>query len=97
MAKVTRPLFSDSANGRIADIGSFRMSSHGPQFIRQAEQPRKPNPEQAKLNACFAEAKRAHSAIPPQKHKVGNIWYEYRTPDWPTFWRNWLATHPECT
>lgn len=35
MVKVIRPLFSDEARGRIADIGSYRRGKHGPEFIAQ--------------------------------------------------------------
>jgi hypothetical protein len=86
MVKVVRPLFSDSARGRIADIGSFRMSRHGPQFIAQAQPVDRRTPPQLTLRGCFAQAKAAHAALP-----------EDNRPRWPAFWRQWLQDHPECT
>ena len=97
MVKVVRPLFSDSARGRIADIGSFRMSRNGPQFIAQAQPTDNPNPAQLTRRACFAQAKAAHSAIPPTAYMVGNVTRYKRIPDWPSFWRQWLLDHPECS
>lgn len=97
MVKVVRPLFSDSARGRIADIGSFRMSRHGPQFIAQAQPTDNPTPGQLARRECFKLAKAAHAAIPPTAYMVGNVTKYKRIPDWPTFWRQWLQNHPECT
>lgn len=97
MVKVVRPLFSDSARGRIADIGSFRMSRNGPQFIAQAQPTDNPNPAQLTRRACFAQAKAAHSAIPPTAFWDGQRTTWRRVPDWPSFWRQWLIDHPECS
>ena len=97
MVKVVRPLFSDSARGRIADIGSFRMSRHGPQFIAQAQQVDNPTPGQLARRECFKLAKAAHSAIEPTVFWDGQTTTRRRVPDWPSFWRQWLQDHPECT
>lgn len=97
MVKVVRPLFSDSARGRIADIGSFRMSRNGPQFIAQAQPTDRPTAQQLTRRICFAQAKAAHSAIPPTGYSVGNRTRYRRIPDWPSFWRQWLIDHPACT
>lgn len=97
MVKVVRPLFSDSARGRVADIGSFRMGRHGPEFIAQGRPTDRPTPRMLARRACFAAAKAAHSAIPPTGYMVGNRVRYRRVPDWPTFWRQWLVDHPECS
>ena len=97
MVKVVRPLFSDSARGRIADIGSFRMSRHGPQFIAQAQPTDNPTPGQRARRECFRLAKAAHSAIAPSWVNVNGEWVKRRVPDWPTYWRQWISDHPECT
>ena len=86
MVKVVRPLFSDSARGRIADIGSFRMSRNGPQFIAQAQPRDNPTPAQRTRRDWFRTAKAAHSAQPKETR-----------PAWPSFWRQWLLDHPECS
>ena len=97
MVKVVRPLFSDSAHGRIADIGSFRMSRNGPQFIAQAQPRDNPTPGQLTRRECFKLAKAAHSAIEPTGFPNGTGTIFRRVPDWPTFWRQWLLDHPECS
>jgi len=85
MVKVVRPLFSDSARGNIADIGSFRMSPHGPQFIALANSTDPKTAPQLQSRACFKLAKAEHTALP-----------DGARPLWPVFWRAWLADHPEC-
>ena len=83
MVKVVRPLFSDSAKGPIADLGSFRMSPHGPQFIAQAN-PTDPKTErQLLLRDRFRQAKTAHTALDPGTR-----------PAWPEFWLDWITDHP---
>ena len=85
MVKVVRPLFSDSARGNIADIGSFRMAPSGPQFIAMASPSDPKTAPQLQSRDCFRRAKAEHTALGD-----GN------RPPWPDFWRTWLADHPEC-
>ncbi len=96
MVKVVRPLFSDSASGRIGDIGTFRMSRNGPQFMALAEPVDRRTPRQLALRACFAAAKRAHSLIPPTTFYAGNRSWKRIIPTWPDFWAQWRIDHPEC-
>ena len=85
MVKVVRPLFSESARGNIADIGSFRMAPSGPQFIAMASPTDPKTPAQLQSRDCFKQAKAEHTALE-----------EGTRPLWPVFWRAWLADHPEC-
>lgn len=48
MAKVTGPLFGNSAFGRFGDIGAFRRSWGSPQFIKVAPKNRKPAKQRPK-------------------------------------------------
>jgi hypothetical protein len=85
MAKVTRPLFSDSARGPLGSYSSFRMAPGGPQFIRQARPRDARTPAQLRVRACFVAARAAYFKVPKA----------YR-PTWKSYWVDWLATHPEC-
>ena len=71
--------------------------AHGPQFIAQAQPTDNPTPQQLTRRACFAQAKAAHSAIPPTAFWDGQRTTWRRVPDWPSFWRQWLIDHPECS
>jgi hypothetical protein len=94
MVKVVRPLFSEAAHGRIADIGSFRRGRHGPEFIAQAQPTDRQTPRQQALRARFAAAKAAHSAITPTPFWDGQRTRYHRVPDWKTFWAGWVIQHP---
>jgi len=85
MVKVVRPLFSDSAVGRIGNIGAFRRSKDGTQFIPITTPTDRKTVKQLQLRACFSAAKKAHADVPRQ----------YRI-DWPVYWRQWLVDHPGC-
>lgn len=96
MTQITGPLFGSSATGAIGDLGHFRRSPHGPQFVDPQDTTAR-KPHQARpINACLAAAKAAHAAIPPQKVWNGTDWVGRRSPIWNVFWAQWLANHPEC-
>lgn len=94
MTKIIRPLFGNTATGRVADIGSFRASPSGPQFIRQARNPHPRSPAQQTQAQRFRTARAAWMALPLQNIQDGNKTIKRRIPDWPTFWRQWLVDHP---
>lgn len=96
MAKVEQPLFGDSAVGKIGNIGTFRQGRHGPEFIKIAKGSGGNTETQQRQRACFAAAKAAHSQIVPTLIATEPRKIYRRFPDWPTFWAQWLAEHPEC-
>lgn len=83
MTRVTGPLFSDTAHGPIAGLGSFRMGRHGPEFIATARTTRPPSVAQTALRALFAEAMAEWRALTPPR------------PPWATFWAEWYAEHTQ--
>lgn len=96
MTKVTRPLFGERASGNIADIGTFRMGRHGPEFIRIAKTDKPATARQRQFRDCFKAARAAWIALPIKIKYVDNKPVEYRDPEWIPFWNNWLAEHPDC-
>lgn len=96
MVKVIRPLFSDSATGRIGEIGTYRMSRNGPQFMLLAKPTDRQTIRQMQLRACFRAAKKAHSQIPPTEFWNGRRTVYRRVPAWAVFWAQWRAEHPDC-
>jgi hypothetical protein len=96
MVKVTRPLFSDTAHGSFADIGTFRRGRHGPEFIKIGGGGGIQPERQERLKACFAEAKAAHAQLPKIKVRRGNYWRWIIETPWPEFWAQWRIDHPEC-
>jgi hypothetical protein len=85
MVKVTRPLFSDSATGKLGDIGAFRRAKSGAQFIPLTVPTDRQTEKQLRLRACFSAAKAAHAALPQNSR-----------PKWGVYWRQWLLDHPAC-
>jgi hypothetical protein len=85
MVKITRPLFGDTASGRVGDIGAFRTRNGNAEFIKLAVGNDAHTPKQLQLRACFAAAKTAHAALPSST----------RGP-WVLFWAQWLIDHPDC-
>ena len=85
MVKVTRPLFSNEAYGKFADIGAFRRGQHGPQFMKLPVVNDRKSEAQLKMRACFKAASLAWS-----KADQGT------RPTWPVYWQQWLINHPEC-
>jgi len=83
MVRITRPLFSDFATGKIADIGTFRMGKHGAQFMAITHPVDRKTPKQLALRACFKAARAAWLALPAHDREP-----------WGDFWRSWLITHP---
>lgn len=83
MTRVTGPLFSDTARGPIAGLGSFRMGRHGPEFIATARTTRPPSTRQQEMRALFAEAMAEWLALTPPR------------PPWATFWAEWYAEHTQ--
>lgn len=96
MAKVTSPLFAESASGPVAGIGSFRMGKNGPEFIAPPKTRKDEVGPQLKMRHCFAAAKAAYSLVTPTKVKFGKEYRLIRLPRWPDFFRQWLIDHPEC-
>lgn len=95
MAKVTRPLFANSASGPVAGMGSFRMGRHGPEFITPQKARKTEAGPRPKIRDGFAAAQAAYSQITPVKVKFGKKYRLIRLPRWPDFWRQWLIDHPE--
>ena len=85
MVKITRPLFSNEAYGKFADIGAFRRGQHGPQFMKLPVPNDRKTEAQLKMRACFKAASIAWS-----KADQGT------RPTWPVYWQQWLVNHPEC-
>ena len=85
MVKVTRPLFSNEAFGKFADIGTFRRGQHGPQLIKQPVVNDRKTAAQLKMRACFKAAISEWSQL--------SVWTRAK---WPVYWRQWLVDHPEC-
>ena len=85
MVKVTRPLFSNEAYGKFADIGTFRRGQHGPQLIKQTIVNDRKTEAQLKMRACFKAAISEWSQLSV-----------YTRATWPVYWRQWVVDHPEC-
>ena len=83
MVRIINPLFSQSATGKIADIGTFRMAKTGPQFMAITQPVDRKTSKQLALRACFKAARAAWLAVDPHDRE-----------SWGDFWRSWLITHP---
>ena len=83
MVKITRPLFSDNATGKIGGIGSFRNSPKGAQFIRITRPVDRKTDPQNRIRNQFKTALLAWSLLDKPSR-----------PTWPDYWRTWLTTHP---
>lgn len=84
MVKVTRPLFSDAASGKVGGIGSFRNSPKGAQFITITRPVDRKTDSQNQIRNQFKTALLAWSLL--DKHSL---------PTWPDYWRTWLIDHSE--
>jgi len=64
VVKVTRPLFSNAAYGKFADIGAFRRGKHGPQLMKLPVVNDSKTEARLKMRACFKAASIAWSKLP---------------------------------
>jgi len=94
MVRVTRPLFADSARGRLSDLGSFRMGRHGAELIKQGGGGGQQPEQQERLKAEFAAAKAAHAASPTHEVKRQGAYVQIHDTPWPQFWDQWRIDHP---
>ena len=90
--RIHRPLFSDTASGKITGLGSFRAARSGTHHIiaEPFPAPRRASPDPAR-SEHLAAAKRAHSIIPKTKLFVGGQWRWLIIPRWPEYWAQYQA------
>ena len=90
--RITRPLFSDSARGRISGLGSFRAARSGTHHLVVEPFPKQarasPDPVRA---AHLGAAKKLHAQIPPTKVLLGGKWRWLILPEWPAYWAQYQA------
>lgn len=90
--RITRPLFSDSARGRISGLGSFRAARSGTHHLVVEPFPKQarasPDPVRA---AHLGAAKKLHAQIPPTKVLLGGKWRSLILPGWPAYWAQYQA------
>lgn len=94
--KITSPLFASAASGSIRGIGTFRQVGGTTYLVTNAKGNTIPVPATAALRACFATAKSLHSAIAPWPVFAAGRYRLRRTPDWPTYWTQYLVDNPAC-
>lgn len=90
MVKLVRPLFGDTARGKVKGVGVFRQSKHGPQLIGKAK-PRDPKtPAQQNCRYCHKIMREAWLKKPIETFPNGS---KGRYPPWGEWYRYWL---PAC-
>lgn len=94
MTRVSRPLFSDSARGDFAGLGTYRMGRHGPEFIRLATGQRTPVATLTPSQTRFQEAVAAFKLLTPEWTEEDGRRYFRRNPRWALFWAQWVEDHP---
>lgn len=87
MVRITRPLYSDTATGRIEGLGSFRRARSGTFHLVNPPFPEIPRPSPDPVRAQhLAIAKKQHAQIPPTKLNQGGKWRWLIIPTWPDYW-----------
>ena len=94
MARITRPLFGDTATGTIAGLITFRNIAGTQSAGKAGQQTSGRSAAQRHNNERYAQAHAQWMLLPTHHVKVKYRWYWKRTPDWPTYFRTWLQEHP---
>lgn len=94
--RLDSPLYSTVASGSIGGIGTFRTTANGTYLISQQPGNTVPVPSTATLRGCFTTARALYSAITPTWIFAGGRYRYLRSPDWPTYWTDYLIDNPAC-
>jgi hypothetical protein len=92
MPKLTQPFFCTDAHGLLPDVGTVRRTGAGVGVLsRPALRNPPPIANTPAEKAGFLAARAAWLAIAPGPVWTGTHYVWKRTPNWPTFARNWYA------
>ena len=92
MVRITRPLFSDTASGKIKGMGSYRKTRAGTVHLINHAWPNPNSTRPSPVNAQhLAIAKRQHAQIAPTQILIGGKLRWLILPRWPEFWVQYLV------
>jgi len=94
--KITRPLFADSAKGRIRSVGKFIEKNGKTYLVSQKKNTSLSKNLPEAMSNCLGIAKKLHSEIPPTQVIVGGQFVMRIIPIWSEYWAQYLIDNPSC-